>query len=172
MRREITPRHANSTFPAHEEALEMALLPLDLLTQTPPLPLLLRHHSVEASVEAVVEAISSFVAAAVAGEISMIVTCSEENDLLPYRAGRGTRGTFLVNLVNLASHVNRENHAKRREGTKDASKEETRSADQSGPTESAMLTAYGEIHHSLASRTELPMTLLRAVPHIRHPHRT
>jgi hypothetical protein len=117
----------------------MARLPLDRLIQTPLLPLLLRHLFVEASVAAVVEAISNFVAAVAAGEIWMIVTCSEESVLLPYRAGRReTRGTFLASL---ATHVNRVNHVKQREGMRDASKEGTRSADQNGPTESEMLTA-------------------------------
>lgn len=68
-RREIIPRHANSIFPAHEEALEMARPPLDRPIPTPLLPLLLRHHFVEASAAAVVEEISNFEVAVVAGEI-------------------------------------------------------------------------------------------------------
>ena len=169
MRREITPHHASSTSPAHEEALEMARPRLDRLIQTPLLLLLLRHLFVEASVAAAVEAISNFVAAAAAGEIWTIVICSEENALLPFRAGRREiRGT---SLASPATHVNRVNHANQRGGTRDASKEETRSADQNGPSESETLTAYGEIRPSLASKTELPTTLLRAVLHIRHQHR-
>jgi hypothetical protein len=54
---------------------------------------------------------------------------------------------------------------------RDGSKDEKKSAAQSGPTESAMLTAPGETHHSLASKTERLTILLRAVPHIHHQHR-
>jgi serine/arginine repetitive matrix protein 2 len=39
------------------------------------------------------------------------------------------------------------------------------------PTESARLIAHEEIRPNHASKTELPTTLLRAVPHIRHQHR-
>lgn len=90
------------------------------------------------------------------------MTYSGETVLLPYRAGRETRGTFLANLAK---------HVSRREGMRDGSKDEKKSAAQSGPTESAMLTAPGETHHSLASKTERLTILSRAVPHIHHQHR-
>jgi hypothetical protein len=147
----------------------MARLPLDRPIPTPLLPLLLRHHSVEASAAAVVEEISNFEAAVVAEEIWTIVTCSEETVRLLYRAGRReTRGTLVVSP---AKHVTRANLARQREGMRGGSKDETKNADQNGPTESAMLTARGETHPSLDSKIELRTTLLRAVPHIRHQHR-
>jgi len=116
----------------------MARPPLDQLIQTPLLPLLLRRLSVAVSIAAVVEAISNFVVVVAAEETWMIATCSEETAHLPYRAGRETQGIFLGNQER---HVNHVKCANQRGGTRDGSTDETKSVDQTGPTESAILTA-------------------------------
>ena len=157
---ETTLRHASLTFHAHGEAPETARLRLVQHILTRLRPLLQRHLSAAASVVVAGGVISNFVVAAVAGEISTTATCSEETALLQCHDGPETRERFLARLVNQKGGMN------------DASTDETRNADPTGPTESVMSNAQEEIHPSLVSRTGRPMIHWRVEPRIRRQHHT
>ena len=122
----------------------------------------LHQHHLSAADSVVLEGgvTSNFVVAAVAGEISTIVTCSEETALLQCHDGRETRERSLARLVN------------QRGGMNDASTDEMRNADPTGPIESVTLNAQEEIHPSLVSRIGRPMIRWRAEPRIRRRHHT
>ena len=157
---EITLHHVSSTFLAHGEAPETAhhQLVQHILTRLHPLPR--RHLSAVGSVVVAGGVISNFVVGVAAGEISTIVTCSEETALLPCHDGQETRERFLARLVN------------QRGGMNDASIDETRNADPIGPIESVMSSAQEEIRRSLVSRIGRPMIRWRVEPRIRRRHHT
>ena len=157
---ETTLRHANLTFHARGEAPETARLQLVQHILTRLCPLLQRHLSAADSVVVAAGVISNFVVAAVAGEISTTVIYSEETALLQCHDGQETRERFLARLVNQKGEMN------------DVSTDETRSADLTGLTESAMSNAQEEIHRSLVSRTELPTIRWRAEPRTHRQHHT
>ena len=123
-------------------------------------PLHQHHLSVADSVVVEEGVTSNFVAAVAAGEISTIVTCSEETALLQCHDGQETRERFLARLGN------------QRGGMNDASIDETRNADPIGPIESVMSSAQEEIRRSLVSRTGRPMIHWRVEPRIRRQHHT
>ena len=157
---ETTLRHASLTFHAHGEAPETARHQLVQHTLTRLRPLHRRHLSAADSVVVAGGVISNFVVVAAAGGISTIVTCSEETAPLQFRDGQETREKFLARPVNQKGGMN------------DASTDETRNADPTGPTESVMSNAQEEIHPSLVSRTGRPMIHWRVEPRIRRQHHT
>jgi hypothetical protein len=136
---ESTLRHVSLTFHARGEVPETDRHQLVQHTLTRLRPLHRRHLSAVDSVVVAGGVTSNFVVVAAAGEISTIVTCSEETALLQFRDGQEIREKFLARPVN------------QKGGMSDALTDETRNADPTGPTESVMSNAQEEIHHSLAS---------------------